>query len=136
MKYLKRIKGKCTECYFFERPTGAMSGACTDWPGRNACMNDPLSDYCFRLATMTEITAYNDTLYKRKNPEQHMNKRMVKLADKIYSLFGSYIKAYLKEFGDPDGFVYIKSSTGEISCFAQDIDTLKKNVTAMKRDKP
>jgi hypothetical protein len=64
-----------------------------------------------------------------------MNNKMVKLAHKIFDLFGRYIGEYYTEVGNTLGFVYIKSKiTKEICCFAQDIETLKANVAAIRSD--
>ena len=55
-----------------------------------------------------------------------MNKKMIKIAHKLFKLIGEYIKEFEKTESSL-GFIYIKHDNGEILCFADSIKTLKEN---------
>jgi hypothetical protein len=63
-----------------------------------------------------------------------MSSKLKKIARKIGSLICKYIDQYEKEKGSCGGFIYVTHECGEIFCYADNLETLKKEVSAMRKE--
>ena len=59
-----------------------------------------------------------------------------KIHEKLFEeILPELIKEHTRNHGDPEGFIWIKSSVGEMICFSQDLKTMKQEISAMGLEK-
>jgi len=61
--------------------------------------------------------------------------KLTKLQEKIFEeIMPELIKLHKKKYGDPQGFIWIENSIGEMICFSDSKKTLKNEVSGMRID--